>query len=217
MEKRKSTAKKFSASPVAIESLTISHVLKVLKPTHIWTILGIIFSLLSGAFLLGYHLKSNIAEADLNRERASAETRISALQADKLKTQNESEAKTRELNLQIEAMRPGSKRFQFLQAKEQFLTFLSRYLLSKQAATDLLTNSKLQEQKENDLQKLTAFIDELVTKASESRDEQAAMYIGRGESVETSKIIFAYDDTSWSIPKEALRRAIKFRAAGGPN
>ena len=50
-----------------VESLTLSQIMVSMKPGQLWTILVIVFGLLSGSFGLGYKAKAYVGESELAR------------------------------------------------------------------------------------------------------------------------------------------------------
>jgi hypothetical protein len=194
-----------------LETLTIFEILKELKPTHIWTIISVIGISLSAAFTIGYYLKSNTAAAEVKTVEAIAESKAANQQKDY-------EGKIRELENKLNLLAPTAERFGLLQAKEQYLSFLARYLQAKEVANDFQDEESMNNMN-RELSKLAQFVEEQIAKSRSLSDEQAfkaAIFIGRAETLKDVKIKFGYDNTVWPVPPDILPLAPIISATGEP-
>lgn len=154
-----------------LESLTMFQILTSLKPAQIWTILVIVFGLLSGSFGLGYKLKSSIAESEI----AKYESELTTFQE-------------------------KTKQFRGLQTKERFLALYLRYLIAKDVhARSAMEETK--KSVDEAASHFKSYIDKLLERGEEVADEidLRGLFIGKSGKKTDVTVKFGYDGSVWPL------------------
>jgi hypothetical protein len=167
------------------EQVSLGKIIDTLTPSQVWTLISIVFMVLSGAFALGYKLKSSIAQSEI----ASIQVEVSSLKTE-----------LKELREKSDALFITN---QELTIKERFLTFYIRYIDAKEASEKSPSNQRLIKKRREAADFLITFIKEQLSRSS-SKDVSnriPVMRVGIGRTPNESVVILN-DGTQWSIPPE---------------
>lgn len=207
---------------IDVESLTMLQLMASLKPAHLWAILVIISVLLSGAFGLGYKLKSSAAEAEVTRVRIQLEsenaTLKNQLESQKVTHQTEVASLRTELEehkLEVTTLRKTEQEFRGIQTKERFFALYLRYIMSKKVYTQS-PSEETEKSMDTAYKEFEKYIHELIRRGeSNPREiEVTGIYIGKppiGMGSDPNQpsspqpkgtVKFGYDGTVWEVPPE---------------
>lgn len=181
-----------------LSSLTILQLLSMLRPTQVWAILGVIFAVLSGAFGLGYNLKSLVSEIEVVRyktENAGFHDKITLVKL-------AAEAQIERYKMETASLKEKIKQFRGVQTKERFLALYLRYLIAKEAyAANLSAENKgaIDEAMYN----FHAYVQQLLDRSGKISEEidLTGLFLGKG-SGERAWVKFGYDGSIWALPTE---------------
>lgn len=158
---------------IKVESLTLSQIIKSLKPGQAWAIIVITFGLLSGSFGLGYKLKSSIAESVVAKYKSELATSNNSI-----------------------------RQFRGLQTKERFLALYLRYLMAKDSHAKSESDETLEAMEEAALN-FRSYIEELLKRGEETKDEidLQGLFLGKSGTADAT-VKFGYDGSIWKVPRE---------------
>ena len=181
-----------------LSSLTILQLLSILRPTQIWTILGIIFAVLSGAFGLGYNLKGLVSEIEVVRyktENAGFHDKIKLIEL-------AAEAQIERYKMEAASLKEKIKQFRGVQTKERFLALYLRYLIAKEAYN---ANSAGENKAAIDeaMYNFREYVEELLNRGGKKSEEidLTGLFLGKGSGA-GAWVKFGYDGSIWSLPTE---------------
>ena len=181
-----------------LSSLTILQLISILRPAQIWTILGIIFAVLSGAFGLGYNLKGLVSEIEVVRYKTENAGFHDKIELVKLAA----DAQIERYKMEVASLKEKIKQFRGVQTKERFLALYLRYLIAKEAySADSSAENKgaIDEAMYN----FHAYVRKLLDQSGRISEEidLTGLYLGKG-SGEKAWVKFGYDGSIWSLPAE---------------
>ena len=179
-------------------SLSILHLVYLLKPGQVWALLGALFCLLSGSFGLGYKISNLVSEVEVVRFT----TENSGLRKQMELTKIASVAEIERYKTEKAALQGKIKQFRAIQTKERFLALYLRYLISRSAlgASDSQENREaVKEAGDN----LSSYIEELLARGEKVSDEidLRGLFLGK-DSGKKATVKFGYDGSTWDIPSE---------------
>ncbi len=193
----KNESKKAIVAPMS--ELPLGKLFSTLTPSQLWALIGVVFIVLSGAFGIGYKVKSIIAQADIARLQID----ISSLKAD-----------TRDLGQKLDQLLVTNKELRQksddllvinkeLETKERFLTLYIRYMDAKEAWKKAPSDQKLMAKRKDAARVLSTFLQEQLSQSSKesSNKRVPVMRTGMGRTPYESIIIFN-DGTKWALPFE---------------
>jgi hypothetical protein len=188
-----------------IGSLSILQLFYLLKPTQVWSILVVIFAVLSGSFSLGYKLKglfSEIQVVEYKAENAGFREKIELINLAK-------EAQIERYKTEKTSLSEKIKQFHGIRTKERFLALYLRYLIAKEAYAANAseeTQGAIEEAQYN----FDAYVRELLKRGGKTSEEidLTGMFIGKGSGKQVW-VKFGYDGSIWSLPPELGIAALK--------
>jgi hypothetical protein len=181
-----------------LSSLTILQLLSMLRPAQVWAILGVIVAVLSGAFGLGYNLKSLVSEVEVVRyktENAGFQERIELIEL-------AADAQIERYKMETTSLKEKIKQFRGVQTKERFLALYLRYLIAKDvyaANSSTVNQGAVEEARYN----FHAYVEELLNRGGQKSEEidLTGLFLGKGSGAE-AWVKFGYDGSIWSLPSE---------------
>ena len=193
----KTESKKARGAPVS--ELSLGKLLSTLTPSQLWGLIGVVFIVLSGAFGVGYKLKSTIAQVDIARLQID----MSSLKADAKELGQKSDqllVTNKELRQKSDDLLVINKE---LETKERFLTLYIRYMDAKEAWKKTPSDQKLMAKRKDAARVLNTFVQEQLSQSSKesSTKRVPVMRAGMGRTPDESVIIFS-DGTKWALPFE---------------
>lgn len=170
--------------------LSLGKLLSTLTPSQLWGLIGVVCIILSGAFGLGYKVKSTIAQVDTGKLQ---------VEITNLKTG------TNNLRQKSDDLLKINKE---LEAKERFLTLYIRYMDAEKAWKKATSDQGLVQKRKEAARVLNSFVREQLSQSSKNISNKSipVMRAGMGRTRGETVIVFN-DGTKWALPYEVLHFA----------
>lgn len=184
----KTESEKLNVAPVA--ELSLGKLLSALTPPQLWGIIVVVFIMLSGAFGLGYKLRSTVTQVDIAKLQ---------IEITNLKTE------TNNLRQKSDDLLAINKE---LETKERFLTLYIRYMDAKGEWKKAQSDQELVVKRKEAARVLNSFVQDQLSQSSKKNSNKRipVMRAGMGRTRDETVIIFN-DGTKWALPFEVLNFA----------